>query len=58
MEMKTKIFQLFETKAEAFSWVMEMAQNATIGDVNTEATYQDQKAVICETEQTIYIGLY
>lgn len=56
--MKQQIIQIFTSKATAFAWVMEMVQNATIGDVDTEAIYQDQKAVICETEQTIYIGLY
>lgn len=56
--MKTKIIQLFETKAEAFAWIMEMVQNCTIGDVNTEAIHLTQPAVICETDKIIYIGIY
>jgi len=52
--MKTKIYQIFPNKAEAFAWVMEMVQGATIGDVNTDAN----DCVICETETTIYIGYY
>jgi hypothetical protein len=58
MEMKTKIIQLFQNKAEAFSWIMEMVQNATIGDVNTDSTYLSQLCIICETESKIYIGIY
>lgn len=58
MEIKTKIIQLFETKAEAFGWIMEMVQDCTIGDVNTEAIHLTQPAVICETDKIIYIGIY
>lgn len=58
MEMKTKIIQLFETKAEAFEWIMEIVQDCTIGDVNTEAIHLTQPAVICETDKIIYIGVY
>jgi len=58
MEMKPKIIQLFPSKAEAFEWIMQMVQNATIGDVNTESTYLSQLCIICETESKIYIGIY
>lgn len=57
-DMKPKIIQLFQTKAEAFGWIMEVVQDATIGNVNTEATYLTQACIMCETEQTIYIGIY
>ena len=53
-----KIIQLFNTKAEAFRWIMEVVQNATIGDVNTEATHLMQSCIMCETEEVIYIAIY
>lgn len=56
--MKPKIIQLFQTKAEAFDWIMQMAQNATIGDVNTESTYLTQLCITCDTADKIYIAIY
>ena len=58
MEMKPKIIQLFQNKAEAFEWIMQMAQNATIGDVNTESTYLTQLCITCDTADKIYIAIY
>ena len=56
--MKPKIIQLFQTKAEAFGWIMEVVQDATIGEVNTEATYLTQSCIMCSTDQCTYIGVY
>lgn len=52
--MKTKIIQLFQTKAEAFEWIMEVVQDASIGEITTDSTF----CVTCETEQNLYIGVF
>ena len=56
--MKQQIIQIFTSKATAFAWVMEMVQDCTIGDVNTNGLHLGKSAIICETEQHIFIGAY
>jgi hypothetical protein len=56
--MKNTIIQNFQSRSEAFDWVLECIQNATIGDIKTTEQFRDNDAIIGETEEIIYVGLY
>jgi hypothetical protein len=58
MKNKTKVIQIFPTMADAFEWVTFKMLDATIGDLTTTKKFQGNDAVICECDETIYVGLY
>jgi hypothetical protein len=55
---KTKIIQNFNSRNDAFDWVMEKIQGVTIGDISTDSIFRDTDAVIGESDQIIFVGLY
>lgn len=57
-DMKKQIIQLFQRKAEAFAWIMEMVQDCTIGEITTNGNHLGRLAIIAETESLIYIATY
>jgi hypothetical protein len=56
--MKNTIIQNFQSRNDAFDWVIECIQNATIGDIQSVEKFRDNNAIIGETENIIYVGLY
>lgn len=56
--MKKTILQRFQTKAEAFEWVMFMMLDFTIGDIQTSFNLNDETCVRAELEEIIFIGVY
>ena len=56
--MKNTIIQNFQSRSEAFDWVLECIQNATIGDIKTTEQFRDNDAIIGESLDVIYVGLY
>jgi hypothetical protein len=56
--MKNTIIQNFQSRSEAFDWVLDCIQSATIGDIKTTEQFRDNDAIIGETEEIIYVGLY
>jgi hypothetical protein len=55
---KTKIIQNFNSRNDAFDWVMEKIQGVTIGEVSTDKRFRNEEAIIGECEDTIFIGVY
>lgn len=56
--MKNTIIQNFQSRSEAFDWVLDCIQSATIGDIKTTEQFRDNDAIIGETDEIIYVGLY
>lgn len=56
--MKKTILQRFQTKAEAFEWVMFMMLDFTVGDIDTSFNYNEETCVRAEGDDTIFIGVY
>ena len=56
--MKTKIIQHFDSRNDAFDWVMEKIQGVTIGELSTDKRFRGEEAIIGESEDTIFIGVY
>jgi hypothetical protein len=56
--MKKTIIQNFPSKADAFEWVMFKMLDATVGNIKTTEQFRDNDAIIGETDEIIYVGLY
>lgn len=56
--MKTTVIENFNSRNEAFDWVMSKIQGVTIGEVSTDKRFRGTEAIIGESEDTLFIGLY
>jgi hypothetical protein len=55
---KTKIIQHFDSRNDAFDWVMGKIQGVTIGEIRTDKRFRGTEAIIGESDDTLFIGLY
>ena len=55
---KTTIIQNFNSRNDAFDWVMQKIQGVTIGDISSDSLFRDTDAVIGESDDIIFVGLY
>ena len=56
--MKTTIIENFNSRNEAFDWVISKMQNGIVGDITTDSQYRGIDAIIGECEEFTYVGLY
>ena len=56
--MKTTIIENFNSRNDAFDWVMGKIQGVTIGEITTDKRFRNEEAIIGESEDTIFIGVY
>ena len=56
--VKTTIIENFNSRNDAFDWVMSKMQYGIIGDITTDSKYRGNDAIIGECEEFIYVGLF
>jgi len=56
--IKTTIIENFNSRNDAFDWVISKMQDAVIGDISTDLQFRGNDAIIGECEEFTYVGLY
>lgn len=57
MGKKTTI-EIFDTRNDAFDWVMEKMNDLTVGEITTGVKFKNNDAIIGESDDFIFVGLY
>ena len=56
--MKTTVIENFNSRNDAFDWVMTKMNDAIIGDMTTDSKFRGNDAIIGECDEFIYVALY
>lgn len=57
MGKKTTI-EIFDTRNDAFDWVMEKMNDLTVGEITTDVKFKGNDAVIGESDDFIFVALF
>ena len=55
---KTTVIENFNSRNDAFDWVMTKMNDAIIGDMTTDSKFRGNDAIIGECDEFIYVALY